>query len=136
MTFLQLPSTFHAANRTFRQLPSTLHVDTRPSFNLYTLSVHQRDFPSAYCAAGRSYVNFCQLSERLRKLPSTSVNFIAARRPYSNFRQLFVRPGDFPLTSVNFPCSRETFRQLPSTSCATRRPSSAGIPFCSKVNGS
>ena len=60
----------------------------------------------------RPYVNFCQLSVRLRDLPLTFVNFLCIQETICQFS---VRQQDLPTTSVNFPYICGTFRKLPLT---------------------
>ena len=85
----------------------------------------------SFCAARRLMVKFLCGRETFLQLPST---FCAAGRPSINFCQIFLRPETFcqlPLTflaasrlrTVNILCGQETFRQLLSTFCASRRPS-------------
>ena len=66
--------------------------------------------PSNFHAASRS--------------PPTSVNLPCC---WEIFRQLFMRPVGLPITSGNFSCDSATFRELPSTFLASRRPS---VQFC------
>ena len=89
-----------------------------------------------------TFVDFQRGWETLRQLPSTfrtarrpSMNFPCSVRPCISFQQLpfgqkpsvnFSQQcmlGDLPQTSIKFPCSRDTFRQIPSTFRAARRPS-------------
>ena len=69
------------------------------------------NLPSTLCAAGRTSVNFRQLSIRPGDLPSTFVNITCRHLTLS---QLPMRPGDLKSTSANFLCGRETFLRHPS----------------------
>ena len=75
-------------------------------------------------AAGRPSVNFPCGQDTFHQLPSA---FRGAGRSSVNFRQLSVQAKDLPLTSVDFLCNSGTFRQLLSTSHEARRTS---VNFC------
>ena len=142
--FCPLPSTFSVTGRpsvnfvsllccreTFNQVPSIFREVRRPFVSLPFCRV-----PSVKIfAAGRSSVNFRQLSMQLRDLLSTFVNFLCGWETFhqvlSTFRKLlstFCAAVDIASTSVNFRAARKPFinfrqlsirlgalRELPST---------------------
>ena len=133
---------FPCQRETFHHLQSTFVLTgDLPSTSINFLCVRQIfcQCPRNFCAAGRTFGNFCQLSAQSVNLSSTyvkfhaagrlSVNFPsdwgtfcqnlstfrAAGRPSINLRQMSVQLGDF--------------RQLSSTFCAARRfPSTPVVP--------
>ena len=66
--------------------------------------------------------NFCQLSMRLRDLPST---FHAA----ADITSTFLHPHTLPSTSINIPCIHGTFRELFMQLQTLRRLSCTRTPF-------
>lgn len=132
--FRQLPTTFCVNRTAFLnflygrdtcQLPSNFHAAKRLAVNFRHLSMQPKVHPSTFFAAGRTYVNFCQIFLLPGDL-STSVNFLCdwqtfrpmlltfwtAVRSSVNFRQLFVLLGKLPSTSVKFMCGYKTIQQL------------------------
>ena len=90
-TLRQLPSTFHMAGRPFVKFPPNFREGRRPSINFPC----DREFLSTYCASGRSFIKFCQVSAQTGELPTTSVNFLCHRETFVNFRQLSLWPRTF-----------------------------------------
>ena len=116
--------------KTIHQL-SVQPGDLPSNFDTFPCEVevfHQ--FPSTFCTAERPSVNFPQIFVTSRELRQLSSTFRMARRPSFYFCQLSAQQGDLPSSltfcaasssSIKFSCGLETFCQLLSTFCATRR---------------
>ena len=107
------------------------------SFNLSSGRETFHELLSNFCAAGRTFIHFRQLSVWLDKLLSSSVNFSCGRDTFcqllstlcvawrfsDNFSELSELPREFLTISVNCTCSQKTLcllfvqpGDLPSTS--------------------
>ena len=93
-------------------------MDSRPFVNSPCCRGTFRHLPSNFLAAGRSSVNFRQVSVLPGHLKSTSVKSPCIRE---TFYKLLSTYHVARRSSVNIPCGRETFRELPSTFRAAGR---------------